>query len=154
MRTSEEAVRDYLRARETGDLALLDEVVAPGFTHRMRGVQEDRDTLFARVAQAASLYADMHHEIEVLLTTGVQVVCQYRFRARHVEPLPLSGSLADLCGATQIPAAGGTVEMTGMFIAVVRDGQLQSGAGEFDALGLLLQLRAQGRPDPGRPADG
>lgn len=154
MRTSEEAVRDYLRARETADLALLDEVVAPGFTHRMRGVDEDRDTLFASVAQGPSVYAEMHHEIEVLLTAGDQVACQYRFRGRHVGPLPIRGSLADLYGATQVPATGHTVEMTGMFIAVVRAGQLQSGAGEFDALGLLLQLRDHARPDPASTAGG
>jgi predicted ester cyclase len=140
MDANESVVRDYLRARETADLDLLDRVVAPGFVHTMRGREQDRDGLFDEVRRIGSVYADMHHDIEVLFASGSQVACRYTFRARHVGPLPLAEPIASLYGSDVIEATGRSVTLTGMFVVEVRDGQLQHGSGEFDALNLLLQL--------------
>jgi predicted ester cyclase len=77
MRATEEMVREYLRAREIPDLELLDEVVAEGFVHEMRGQQQDRAGLFAEVNALGKVFADMRHEIGTLFSTGEQVACRY-----------------------------------------------------------------------------
>jgi predicted ester cyclase len=140
MTTSEAVVRDYLRARETADLQLLDEVVAPGFVHRMLGIEQDRAGLFAEVGNLPSVFADMHHDIEAVFTSGDQVACQYTFTARHIGPIPLSEQTRGFYGSESLAATGRQITLTGMFIAEVRDGRLHAGAGEYDRLTLLTQL--------------
>lgn len=113
------AVSDYLRARATKDLDLLDRVVAPGFRHEMLGREQDRAALFEEVAHFPFSEADF--EIDALVEEGDRVACRYRFRGRA--------------------PSGRPAEFTGMFIAVVRDGQLISGWGEYDAQTAMRSLQ-------------
>lgn len=140
MRTNEETVREYLRAREAGDLESLDDLVAAEFVHEMRGEQQDRAGLFAEVSALGEVFADMRHEIGALFSDGEQVACQYTLYARHVGAMPLSARLAEIYGAGWLPATDRAIRLQGMFIAIVRDGQLQSGWGEYDRFNLMMQL--------------
>ena len=153
MRSNEETVREYLRARQTPDLELLDEVVAEGFVHVMLGQQQDRAGLFAEVTDLGRVFADMHHEIGTLFSSGEQVACQYTLHARHVGAMRLGGPSAEISGARWLPATGRTVHLPGMFIAIVRGGQLHTGWGEYDRLGLLMQLGVFDGSTGDRPPD-
>jgi predicted ester cyclase len=151
MRATEETVREYLRAREAPDLELLDEVVAEGFVHEMRGEQQDRAGLFAEVNALGKVFADMRHEVGALFSSGEQVACQYTFYARHVGAMRLSERLAEIYGAGWLPATDRTIRLPGMFIAIVRGGQLRTGWGEYDRLGLMMQLGVLESSAGGRP---
>lgn len=151
MRATEETVREYLRAREIPDLELLDEVVSEGFVHEMRGQQQDRAGLFAEVNALGKVFTDMRHEIGTLFSTGEQVACRYTLHARHVGAMRLSAPLAESYGAGWLPATDRTIRLPGMFIAIVRGGQLHTGWGEYDRLGLVMQLGVFESSAGGRP---
>lgn len=92
------------------------------------------------MAFVATVFADMNHDIGPLVATEPYVACQYTFRGRHIGTMPLNEQAAALCGRTSLEPTGRIVTLTGMFVAVVRAGQLHGGWGEFDRLGLLAQL--------------
>ncbi len=101
------AVRDYLRARETRDLDPLDNVVAPSFRHEMLGREQDRAGLFHEVANFP--FSEATFEIDALVEKDDRVACRYRFRGKAPNGQPAAFS--------------------GMFIAVLNNGQLISGWG-------------------------
>jgi predicted ester cyclase len=141
MRTPEQAVRDYVRARESTDLDLLNEVVAPGFSHMMLGREQDREGLFAEVRSLPSVFAEMRHDIGVLVSSGGDVSCQYTFHARHVGSMPITDDrIATTLGLRSVPPTNRMLALTGLFIARVRNGQLQSGWGEYARLTMMTQL--------------
>jgi predicted ester cyclase len=111
-------VLDYLRARQTRDLQLLDRVVTSDFSHEMMGERQDRASLFAEVESLP--FVDARFEVDALVEEGDQVACRYRFFAET--------------------SAGRPIAFSGMFIATLRDGRLASGWGEYDAARLRRQL--------------
>jgi predicted ester cyclase len=115
---NKQAVVDYLRARQTRDLDLLDRVVADDFSHEMLGETQDRAGLFAEVEGLP--FANGRFEVDALVEEADRVACRYRFSAETPSGRPVS--------------------FTGMFIATMRDGQLASGWGEYDAGRLRRQL--------------
>jgi predicted ester cyclase len=112
------AVLDYLRARQTRDLQLLDRVVTSDFSHEMNGERQDRASLFAEVERLP--FVDARFEVDALVEEGDQVACRYRFFAETSARHP--------------------IVFSGMFIATLRDGQLASGWGEYDTARLRRQL--------------
>lgn len=115
---NKQAVREYLRARESKDLAALDRVVTPDFHHQMLGREQDREGLFEEVRTFP--FSDCRFEIDALVEEADHVACRYRF----------SGNAP----------SGQPVEFTGMFIAQMRDGLLASGWGEYDAATVVRAL--------------
>ena len=111
-------VLDYLLARQTQDLELLDRVLASDFSHEMLGERQDRASLFEEVERLP--FVDARFEVHALVEEGDQVACRYRFSAQT--------------------RGGRPVAFTGLFIATIRDGQLASGWGEYDAARLRRQL--------------
>lgn len=111
-------VLDYLRARETRDLELLDRVVSADFSHEMLGKRQDRAALFAEIERLP--FVNGRHEIDALVEEDDQVACRYRFHAET--------------------SAGDPIAFTGMFIAVMSDGRLAAGWGEYDAGRIRRQL--------------
>lgn len=101
----------YMRARATKDLEALDSILATGFSHEMRGDQQDREGLLNEVT--AFPLVDSEIEFDALVEEADQVACRYRWRGRTPEGKPIA--------------------FTGLFIANLRNGQLTSGWGEFDA---------------------
>jgi ketosteroid isomerase-like protein len=127
---NKQVVLDYLAARESRDLGLLDRLVAEDFHHEMLGRRQDREGLFEEVA--ALPFASGTHEVDALVEEGDRVACRYRFRGTTL--------------------AGAPIEFTGMFIAVLRDGRLATGWGEYDAAAIARAMREPSDDDrPGGP---
>jgi predicted ester cyclase len=137
---NKDVVRTYVRAWETADVELMESVVAPGFTHTMLGQVEDRASLLQRVALSSSLYSDVSYHLDELVAEGDRVAYRWRSTARHTGPMPLGPVVGSWLGRDAIQATGETIALSGMFIAIVRDGQLVGGWGEFDRLGLIIHL--------------
>lgn len=116
---NKQAVREYLRARETCDLQALDRVLTPDFRHEMLGREQDRAGLFEEVASFP--FSDQRFHVDALVEEGDQVACRYRLRGTA--------------------PSGKSVEFSGMFIAQMSDGRLASGWGEYDAVTALSALR-------------
>jgi predicted ester cyclase len=143
---NKDVVRTYMRAWETGDVDLMESVVAPGFTHVMMGRVEDRAGLLARVGSTGEVYSDVAHRLHELVAEGDRVACYWTMTARHTGPLPL-GALATQLGRDVIEPTGATISQSGMFIAVIEDGRLVGGWGEYDRLRVLLELGAFDDPE-------
>jgi predicted ester cyclase len=84
----------------------------------MLGERQDRDGLFAEVESLPFMNGSF--EVDTLVEEANHVACRYRF-------------FADGPG-------GHSIAFSGMFIAVMRDGQLTSGWGEYDATRVRRQL--------------
>jgi predicted ester cyclase len=120
------------QALATGDLALLDEVIAedavdhnpvPGMKQGLAGIKESFGE--GRVA-----FPDLHFTVEDMVAEGDKVACRITVRATH------RGDFRS------IRATGRQVTMTGIDILRIVDGKLADRWGEFDNLGLLQQLGA------------
>jgi predicted ester cyclase len=112
------AVLDYLTGWETRDLAILDRVLTPEFTHEMNGRLQTRQELFEDVAGTPWESCKFH--VDALVEENDKVACRYRFR----------GETPD----------GRSVSFTGMFIACMANGRLASGWGEYDTTALAAQV--------------
>jgi predicted ester cyclase len=130
---NKDAVLAYLRAREMADLDLLANAVSDDFHHIMNGRDQDRADLFAEVAGAPFTGT---FQVDALVEEDDMVACRYRFEGTHTGPLPIGRGRV-------IEARGAPVSYTGMFIAVIRDGRLASGWGEYDSASILRQTARQ-----------
>jgi predicted ester cyclase len=129
---NKQVVLDDLAAREARDLDQLDRLVAEDFHHEMLGRRQDREGLFEEVA--ALPFASGAHEVDALVEEGDHVACRYRFRGTTLAGAPVG------------------VGFTGMFIAVLRDGRLATGWGEYDAAAIARAMRERSDDDrPGGP---
>jgi predicted ester cyclase len=133
-------LREYLRAWEGSDVAAMQRLVASGFTHEVNGRLEDRDGLLARVADADAVIGERRFELDAVVADGTQVACRCRLIGRHTGAMPLGPPLRGLLGVEQIEPTGRDISMSGMIVATIQDGQITSGYGEWDRLGLLTQL--------------
>lgn len=138
---NKDVVRTYMRAWEAGDLGLLESVVASDFSHTMLGQVEDRATLLQQVAGMHEVYSDVEYRIHELVAEGDRVACYWTSTMRHTDPLPL-GLLSAAVGKDTLEPSQRTIEMSGLFIAVIRDGRLVGGWGEYDRLGMAYRLGA------------
>jgi predicted ester cyclase len=126
---NKDAVLAYLHAREVADLDLLANVVTDDFHHVMNGRHQDRAALFAEVAAGPFTGT---FQVDALVEEDDMVACRYRFEGTHTGPLPIGQGRV-------IEAGGAPISFTGMFIAVMRDGRLASGWGEYDSGWILRQ---------------
>ena len=118
------------KALSTGNLALLDEVIAanavdhnpaPGQAPGLESIKQAFG-LF-RIA-----FPDLHFTVEDMIAEGAKVACRITTRATHK-------------GAFQgISPTGRRVTQTGIDILRMAGGRLVERWGEFDKLGLLQQL--------------
>jgi predicted ester cyclase len=135
-----DTLRAYLRAWEDSDVAAMEQLLAPGFSHEVNGRLEDRDGLLARVATADAVMTERRFELDSIVAHDGRVACRCRLIGQHTGPMPISPPLRDLLGTDQIEPTGREISMTGMILATIEDGRLVSGYGEWNQLGLLLQL--------------
>jgi steroid delta-isomerase-like uncharacterized protein len=132
VRTTGEVVRLLMAALNAGDLATLDELVAPGFVDRMPlpGVPPGRDGLKQVIAQFRAAFPDAHWTVEDLIAEGDKVAVRVTFRGTH---------RGELFG---VPPTGRQVTVPGIGIYRVVDGQIAEEWVVRDLLGLLQQLGA------------
>jgi predicted ester cyclase len=112
----------YLDGRRTFDTDVLEEVLHPDFFHYMHGKLEDRPGLFETVAREKASGLGELEQLEIgTVAEGDRVAVRYTWRGRN-------------------PQSGEPITFSGMFIAVVQGGQMTTGWGEMDRLGLYRQL--------------
>lgn len=119
-------VRRYIDARRTFDAAVLDEVLHPDFVHYMHGRRETRQELFERLETERGALGVFEELESDSLDEGDQVALRYKWRGQH-------------------PQTGEPITFSGMFIAVVEDGQMTTGWGEFDRLSIQRQIERGNR---------
>ena len=142
-----DTLRSYLRAWEDSNVAAMERLVAARFTHEVTGRLEDRAGLLARVATADAVISERRFHLDSIVAHDGLVACRCRLTGRHTGPMPLGPPFRDLLDTEQIGPTGREVSMSGMILATIEDGRLVSGFGEWDRLGLLIQLMAP-QPEP------
>jgi steroid delta-isomerase-like uncharacterized protein len=122
-----------------GNLALVDELFAPGFVNRtpLPGQSPDREGVRQTVAALRTAFPDMQVTVEDLVAEGNTVVVRDTTRAIH------RGAFAG------IPPTGKEVRVARIAIFRLADGRIAEHWGQVDMIGLLQQLGAV--PGPGRP---
>jgi ketosteroid isomerase-like protein len=117
----EAIIRKYLRAWNTADLALFEEVLAPDFVDYMYGELRTRDALLKQAASQDASTTDRNTTIEDVLCDGDKIAVRVTSRLTHRE-------------------TGQPMIVTGMVIARIENGKVVEGWGEHDRLGQLQQL--------------
>jgi predicted ester cyclase len=119
-------------AMRTGDLSLLDEVIArDAIDHNPEpGMKQGLEGIKAAFGAARAAFTDLVFTVEDMVAEGDKVACRIRTRSTH------SGEFRG------IPATGKRVTLTGIDILRVAGGKLVERWGQFDDLGLLRQLGA------------
>lgn len=122
----------------TGDLALRDSFLAPGYQGHVAGSPGpiDRETWTAWLTGFREAFPDARFTVDDMLADGDLVAARLTMRGTH---------LGELNG---IPPTGREVTVTGMSIERVADGRIVEGWNQNDALGLLTQLGVL--PQPGQ----
>ena len=137
--TSAETHKDIARRAieercRPGDLAIFDEIYAPGFVGHAPDDPEDSDLAATKafVAGLRAAYSDMAVTIDDQIAEGDRVVTRWTFRGTNVESFPTRAA----------PATPVTV--TGITISLLREGRIVEEWTEWDALGLQRQLGIAG----------
>ncbi|HEU4385077.1 MAG TPA: ester cyclase [Anaeromyxobacteraceae bacterium] len=132
-RTRADARRFYQqlnRALQTGDLALLDEVIAPDAVDHnpVPGMKPGLAGIKAAFAEGRLAFPDLVFTVEDVIAEGDKAACRLSTRATH------RGTFQG------VPATGRQVRETGIDILRFTRGKVVERWGEFDTLGLLAQL--------------
>ena len=122
--------RRYLEAFDTGDPAILDEVLAPDFVYRSAGPGEptDREGQKQVVAAFGTAFPDGQSTVEDLIAEGNTVVLRWTFTGTHQ---------GDFFG---IPPTGRSVTVRGIDWYHLEGGQITEIWDVIDEVGLLTQL--------------
>jgi C-1 hydroxylase len=116
---NEAIIRKYLRAWNTADLDLFEEVLAADFVDYMYGQLRTKEALLQQ-AQDTTL-VDRHTTIDDVLCDGDKIAVRVTSRYTHRE-------------------TGKPMTITGMIMARIEDGKMVEGWGQHDRLGQLQQL--------------
>jgi len=131
MSANSEAAVSALRALADADMHTLERLYSPDFVFHLKAA--DRPQGYAGLRDRAllinSALYDVSIAVKVVLDEDDTVVTRWRGRAVHK---------GDLCG---IAASGRRVDVSGITIFRLREGAITDEWTEFDALGLLNQLR-------------
>jgi predicted ester cyclase len=120
------AVRDFIeRGWNAGEESVFDEHFAADFDY-----PGGRDGFKSMVLAARAAFPDLAMEVNDMLGSGDKVVTRFTIRGTHQ---------GEFLG---VAPTGRRIEVGGMAIDVMRDGQRVAGWGEWDRLGLLVQLGA------------
>jgi steroid delta-isomerase-like uncharacterized protein len=118
--------RVYEQCINAGDLALLDDIVAPGFVgpNGETGAAGLRGTFAAlRIG-----FPDIHYTLEDLFAEGDHVAVRWTWEGTHTAPI------------RGYPAHGTRVKDTGMAIYELRAGKIEKVTLQTDRLGFLQQI--------------
>ncbi len=123
-------VRRFLRAQAEGDLAALEEMMAPDFVDRstLPGQESDREGYLRGVVEEDATFSIISFTIEDQIAEGDKVVTRWTMRGTH---------RAEFMG---IPATGKRISVTGISLDHMVDGQIKAGVDAWDALSLRQQL--------------
>jgi predicted ester cyclase len=136
MSQAEEVLHGIYEAINTGDLALLDKFVAPGYTEHSEGFQ-GVEPFKAQIAAFRAAFPDLHVTVDDLLTDGDRFASRTTVTGTHA---------GDLMG---IPATGRHISVEAVDIGRVADGQAQERWGGLNMYSMLSQLGVIPAPQPG-----
>jgi predicted ester cyclase len=135
-------VRRYLEQVDIGDVAVVDEFVAPNYIDHnpppFPGLAPGIEGARQAFVLALAAFSDFHHTIEDQIAEGDKVVTRISAYGTHT---------GELLG---IPPTGKHVTMTGITIHRISHGKLVEHWATIDALSLLQQVGAI--PGPEQPA--
>jgi steroid delta-isomerase-like uncharacterized protein len=130
------ARRFFEDAYNTGNTALLDELLAPDYVDQKAppGTPRGPRGIAQVIATFREAFPDLRFTVEDQLAEADRVATRYTFRGTH---------RGDLMG---IPPTGRPVEIGGISIYRIADGKMQEAWIEYDMLGLLQQLGVIAQP--------
>jgi predicted ester cyclase len=131
----EEVLNGIYQAVNTGDLALLDKFVAPGYTEHSEGFQ-GVEPFKQQVAAFRAAFPDLRVSIEELLIDGDRFASRTTVTGTHT---------SDLMG---MPATGKRISVEAVDIGRIANGQAQERWGGLNMYSLLTQLGAIPAPQP------
>ena len=125
-------IHQYFEALTTGDVARVDQLLAPTYVHHdpVPGMGTDRDGTKYSIAAQHAAFPDGQYTLEHLLAEGEWVTAHWTFQGTHH---------AEWRG---IPATLQAVTIRGMHLFRIAAGQITDEWRTNDALGLLQQLGA------------
>jgi predicted ester cyclase len=133
---NKELVRQTIRAVETLDGGLIDQVCSPGFVrHRPLGlVDANREAFKATVMEFAGVFSDITFSVEDLVAEGDRVCVRATFGAKVLAP------------AFGLPGKGERIDMPIIAIFRVEDGRLAEMWEQADLMGLAQQAGTEAAP--------
>jgi len=132
----EEVLHGIYEAINTGNLALLDKFVAPGYVEHSEGFQ-GVEPFRQQVAAFRAAFPDLRVAIEDVLTDGDRFASRTTVTGTHA---------GDLMG---MPATGKRISVEAVDIGRVHDGQAAERWGGLNMYALLTQLGVIPAPQPG-----
>jgi steroid delta-isomerase-like uncharacterized protein len=132
----EEVLHGIYEAISTGNLALLDKFVAPGYVEHSEGFQ-GVEPFRQQVAAFRAAFPDLRVTIEDVLTDGDRFASRTTVTGTHT---------GDLMG---MPATGKRISVEAVDIGRVHDGQAAERWGGLNMYALLTQLGVIPAPQPG-----
>ena len=131
----EEVLHGIYEAINTGNLALLDKFVAPGYVEHSEGFQ-GVEPFRQQVAAFRAAFPDLRVTIEDVLTDGDRFASRTAVTGTHT---------GDLMG---MPATGKRISVEAVDIGRVHDGQAAERWGGLNMYALLTQLGVIPAPQP------
>jgi predicted ester cyclase len=128
-------VRRYIEeALSSGDLKILDEIVAPSYVDNSPGAEEGRGPRVIRAAQGRirDLFKDVHYHLDQLVAEGDKVVARYTVRATR--------KADKAAGAADTGDTGREIDILGMTLFRVADGRIQETWSINDQFSMFRQL--------------
>ena len=130
-------VRRWLEVWSTGDLGVLQEIIAPNFVNHVSGstiLPESGPEFYAQqVAAYRASFPDNLSSVDALIAEGDLVVCRFSSTATHL------GSWGTPWGAAT-PPTGRRIGVSGITISRTAEGKIAEQWWEWDRLGLQEQL--------------
>jgi predicted ester cyclase len=121
----------------TGDVVILDEVLAPDFVYHSPGAPPDLGGFKQSLLMLSAGLHDLRYSVEDLFAEGDKVADRLTWQATH------QGELMD------IPPTGNTVMGTEIHISRIADGKIVERWGQGDNLGMMRQLGVVPAPEGG-----
>jgi steroid delta-isomerase-like uncharacterized protein len=132
----EDVLAGIYDAVNTGDLALLDKLVAPDYIEHSEGF-EGVEPFRQQITAFRAAFPDLHVSIEDLLTDGDRFASRTTVTGTHT---------GDLMG---LPATGKRISVEAVDIGRVENGHAKERWGGLNMYALLTQLGVIPAPQPG-----
>jgi predicted ester cyclase len=131
----EEVIRGIYEAINTGDLALLDKFVAPGYVEHSEGFQ-GVEPFKQQVAAFRAAFPDLHVSIDDLLIDGDRFASRTTVTGTHT---------GDLMG---MPPTGRPISVEAVDLGRIENGQAKDRWGGLNMYSMLTQLGVIPGPQP------
>jgi predicted ester cyclase len=135
MSQAEEVLHGIYEAINTGNLALLDKYVAPGYIEHSEGFQ-GVEPFRQQITAFRAAFSDLHVSIDELLTDGDRFASRTTVTGTHT---------GDLMG---LPATGKQISVQAVDIGRIENGQARERWGGLDMYSMLTQLGVIPAPQP------